>query len=133
MMKKLATLCLLLCFARFSCSAPSQHTITATWNYDFTVDNACSATVTTGCIKQFNVYDLTSGKTLLYSIPAPSGANTAMTGLTNTSSPLTLKAGQHTFGLSVQMADGTENDPAGCSNTAVVKPANATGFAVIIN
>lgn len=135
-MKVLASVLITLALAfwpqMLSC-APSSHTITATWSYDFSVDNACSATITTGCVKQFNVYDLTATKTLLYSITAPSGANTAMTGLTNTSAPLTLKAGQHIFGLSVVMADGTENDPAGCSNTAGVKPANATGFAVIVN
>jgi hypothetical protein len=41
--------------------APSQHTVSVTLNYDFTVDKACSATATTGCLKQFNIYDLTTG------------------------------------------------------------------------
>jgi hypothetical protein len=41
--------------------APPQHTMTATLNYDFTVDNACSATVTSGCVLPFNIYDLTGG------------------------------------------------------------------------
>jgi hypothetical protein len=44
-------------------AAPSQHTVSVTLNYDFTVDNACSATVTTSCLKQFNIYDITGGAT----------------------------------------------------------------------
>jgi len=43
--------------------AGSQHTIAVTLNYDFTVDNACSSSVTTGCVKQFNIYDITGGGT----------------------------------------------------------------------
>jgi len=43
--------------------AGSQHTVSVTLNYDFSVDNACSASVTTGCVKQFNIYDITGGGT----------------------------------------------------------------------
>ena len=43
--------------------AGSQHTVSVTLNYDFSVDNACSASVTTGCVKQFNIYDMTGGST----------------------------------------------------------------------
>ena len=35
--------------ARASAS-PGQHTVTVTLNYDFSLDNACSAAVTTACI-----------------------------------------------------------------------------------
>jgi hypothetical protein len=44
-------------------AAGSQHTVSVTLNYDFSADNACSATVTTGCVKQFNIYDITGGGT----------------------------------------------------------------------
>jgi hypothetical protein len=47
-------------------AAGSQHTVAATLNYDFSVDNACSSSVTTGCVKQFNVYDITGGATPVY-------------------------------------------------------------------
>jgi len=40
----------------------SQHTVSVTLNYDFSVDNACSSSATTGCVKQFNIYDITGGK-----------------------------------------------------------------------
>lgn len=43
--------------------AGSQHTVSVALNYDFSVDNACSASVTTGCVKQFNIYDITGGAT----------------------------------------------------------------------
>src|ERR1051326_9453506 len=66
-------------------AGPAQHTITATLNYDFTADNACSTTVTTGCVKQFNIYDLSgAAQVKLFSIAAPSGANSAVTGITGT-------------------------------------------------
>src|SRR5208337_388580 len=80
-------------------AGPSQHTVAVTLNYDFTVDNACSASVTSGCVKQFNIYDVTGGAApvKLFSISAPSGASTAMTGITGTSGLVTLKAGVHTF------------------------------------
>lgn len=114
-------------------AAPSQHTITASLNYDFTVDNACSSTVTTGCVKQFNVYDLSGSVPVkLFSIPAPSGANTAVTGITGTSGPLTLKSGSHTFGATAQMADGAESDPNACTATALVKPGAPVSFTVSV-
>jgi hypothetical protein len=43
--------------------AGSQHTVSVTLNYDFSVDNACSSSVTTGCVKQFNIHDITGGGT----------------------------------------------------------------------
>jgi hypothetical protein len=49
---------LTLAAARVVAGAASQHTVSVTLNYDFSIDNACSAAVTTGCVKQFNIYDL---------------------------------------------------------------------------
>jgi hypothetical protein len=118
-------------FAVFA--APAQHVVTATLNYDFTTDNACSATVTNGCVKQFNIYDL-SGTTpvKLFSITAPSGANSAVTGITGNSPPMSLKSGSHSFGATAQMADGTESDPNACTATALVKPGAPVSFTVSV-
>lgn len=115
-------------------TAPSQHTVTVTLNYDFSVDNGCSATVTTGCVRQFNVYDITGGGTpvKLFSVTAPSGANTAMTGITGTSAQLTLKAGVHTFAATAQMADGTESSPNASTATATVAPGPPASFSVTV-
>jgi hypothetical protein len=115
-------------------AAPSQHTVTVTLNYDFTVDNGCSATATSGCVKQFNIYDITGGGTpvKLFSIATPSGANTAVTGITGTSGLLTLKAGVHTFGATAQMADGTESSPNASTATATVTPGSPVSFSVTV-
>jgi hypothetical protein len=51
------------CGAMVAAAAGSQHTVAVTLNYDFSVDNACSSSVTTGCVKQFNIYDITGGGT----------------------------------------------------------------------
>ena len=132
---KLALLGSLLCalVSGIVFAAPAQHVITATLNYDFTTDNACSATVTTGCVKQFNIYDLSgTAPVKLFSISAPSGANSAITGITGNSPPLTLKSGSHSFGATAQMADGTESDPNACTATALVKPGAPVSFTVSV-
>jgi hypothetical protein len=52
-----------ICGAVAAAGAGSQHTVSVTLNYDFTVDNACSSSVTTGCVKQFNIYHTSGGGT----------------------------------------------------------------------
>jgi len=112
-------------------ASPGQHAVIATLNYDFTVDSACSATVTTGCVKQFNIYDLTgAAPVLLFSIAAPPGATGPVTGITGTSPTLTFKAGSRTFGATAQMADGTESNPNAATATAIVKPGAPVSFTV---
>jgi hypothetical protein len=111
-----------------------QHTITVTFNYDFTTDNACSATVTKGCLQQFNIYDVTTGTPVkLFSVPAPSAANSAVTGITGTSALLPLKSGVHTFGATAQMADGTESSPNASTATATVLPSSPVSFSLTVN
>jgi hypothetical protein len=128
----LASCCALL-FALAVLAGPAQHTITATLNYDFTSDNACSATVTTDCVKQFNIYDLSGAAPLkLFSVAAPSGANSAVSGITGSSSALALRSGSHSFGATAQMADGTESDPNACTATALVKPGAPVSFTVSV-
>ena len=124
---------MLLALALADWAGPAQHTVTATLNYDFSSDNACTSTVTTGCLKQFNIYDL-SGTTpvKLFSIAAPSGANGPVTGITGTSAALTLRSGSHSFGATAQMADGTESDPNACTATALVKPGAPVSFTVSV-
>lgn len=114
-------------------AGPAQHTITATLNYDFTSDNACTASVTTGCVKQFNIYDLSGAAPVkLFSIATPSGANGAVSGITGSSAALTLRSGSHTFGATAQMSDGTESDPNACTATALVKPGAPVSFTVSV-
>jgi hypothetical protein len=132
--ERIALAVLTLAAARVVAGAASQHTVSVTLNYDFSIDNACSAAVTTGCVKQFNIYDLTGSATpvKLFSIPAPSGANSAVTGITGTSGPVTLRAGVHTFAATAQMADGTESNPNGSTATAAVAPGSPAAFSVVV-
>ena len=115
-------------------AGPGQHTVTVTLNYDFSVDNACSAAVTASCIKQFNIYDITGGAAplKLFSIIAPSGANSAITGITGTSALINLKAGAHTFAATAQMVDGTESSPNASTATAMVAPGTPASFSVVV-
>jgi hypothetical protein len=124
----------MICGGAAAVGAGSQHTVSVTLNYDFSVDNACSASVTTGCVKQFNIYDITGGGTpvKLFLIAAPSGANSAVTGITGTSGPVTLKSGVHTFAATAQMADGTESSPNGSTATAGVAPGSPASFSVVV-
>ncbi len=134
-MKRIALLGLAaVCGAVAVVGAGSQHTVAVTLNYDFSVDNACSASVTTGCLKQFNIYDITGGGTpvKLFSIAAPGGANSSVTGITGTSGPVTLKSGVHTFAATAQMADGTESSPNGSTATAGVAPGSPASFSVVV-
>ena len=115
-------------------ATPGQHTLTVTFNYDFTLDNACSATVTKGCVLQFNVYDVTTGTPVkLFSVPAPAGSTSAVTGITGTSGLLPLKSGVHTFGATAQMADGTESSPNASTATATVPPGSPASFSITVN
>jgi hypothetical protein len=115
-------------------ATPGQHTLTVTFNYDFTTDNACSATVTKGCVLQFNVYDVTTGTPVkLLSVPAPAGSTSAVTGITGTSGLLPLKSGVHTFGATAQMADGTESSPNASTATATVPPGSPASFSITVN
>ena len=120
--------------AAVSNATTGQHVMTVTFNYDFTTDNACSATVTKGCLQQFNIYDITTGTPLkLFSVPAPPGASSAVTGITGTSALLPLKSGVHTFGATAQMADGTESSPNASTATATVLPSSPVSFSLTVN
>ena len=68
----------------------------------------------------------------LFSITAPSGANSAITGIAGTSALISLKAGAHTFAATAQMADGTESSPNASTATATVAPGTPASFSVVV-
>src|SRR5258708_10511214 len=116
MKTKILGLCGCLAVALASLAAPAQHTVTATLNYDFTSDNACSATVITGCLKQFNIYDLSGAAPVkLFSIAAPAGANVPITGITETNATHTIKCRSPAFLSSAQMYDYINTLPYACT------------------
>ena len=97
-------------------------TVTVAFDYDFRLNPACSPKLTKNCVKQFNVYDISSGgRTKLFSIPVPAGATGSVKGITGTSPPVPLAAGKHTLAVTAESAEGTESDSSACAATVKVK------------
>jgi hypothetical protein len=87
-----------------------MHSISLAFDYDFTLNHACSPTLTTNCIAQFNIYDVSTGKpTKLFTIPAPSGAAGQVRDITGKSQPLKIGTGKHLLAISAQMSGGEES------------------------
>jgi hypothetical protein len=102
----------------------SKHTITVTFNYDFSKTPSCSATVKKSCVQQFNVYDLSAGfetRTKMFSIPVEPGQTKLVNGITGKSPLLMFEPGRHKLGVTAQMAGGPES-PVEASTTWVVIP-----------
>ena len=113
MMHKLLVTCLIGVFLLNAQKTPSTHTITVTFNYDFTITPACSATLTQKCVKQFNIYDISPGitkATKIGSVPVPSNATGFVKGISGQSEPFLFDPGRHRLAVSAQMPDGTESD-----------------------
>ena len=108
----------------FASSAQSQqpkHTVTITFDYDFTANHSCSPTVAKKCVARFNVYDISGGKPYkLFSLPAPAGANGPVKAITGGSQPLLFEPGKHLFAVTAQMASGEESYPGASTVWAAV-------------
>ena len=92
------------------------HSISVTFDYDFTVNHGCSPTLMNDCIARFNVYDVSTGKpTKLFTIPAPSGASEHVKGIIGKSQPLEIGAGKHLLAISAQMSSGEESSLQPCA------------------
>jgi hypothetical protein len=101
-----------LMFVSSAVANPRKRRVTVTFNYDFNLSHACSLTLTKNCVKQFNVYDATDMEQVkLFSIPVPADAAGLVKGITGTSPPLSLRAGEHILVVTAQAVDGTESDP----------------------
>jgi hypothetical protein len=134
MRRGMAYLCVMGLLVAAASATGGQHTVSVSLNYDFTTDNACSTSVTKGCLQQFNIYDVTTGTPVkLFSITAPAGASGPVTGITGTSAALTLHSGVHIFGATAQMADGTESNPNASTATATTLPSSPASFSVTVN
>lgn len=93
----------------------SKHAVGVTFDYDFTSNHACSPTVTTKCVVQFNVYDISSKPpTKLFTIPVPPGATGPVKGITGESPQLVFEPGKHLLAATAQMADGKESKKHAC-------------------
>jgi hypothetical protein len=91
--------------------APSTtHSISLTFDYDFTVNHGCSPTLMSNCIARFNVYDMSTGNPAkLFTIPAPSGASGPVKDIIGKSPQLNIRTGKHLLAVSAQMSSGEES------------------------
>lgn len=109
----------------------STHTLTVGVTYDFSIVNGCAIGATTGCVKQFNVYNTTGGgKVLIFSIAAPVGATTAQT-VTATSPSVTLAPG--TLSVSITAATPDLIESTSVTVTATVPLPGPTNCTVTVN
>lgn len=101
-----------------SCNGPppAKHTISVTFDYDFTATRGCSPTIVTECIARFNVYDVGAGKPVkLFSVPAPPAAHLPVKDISGKSQPLSIGTGKHLLSVSAQMSSGEESDMQQCT------------------
>ena len=103
----------------------AKHSITVKFDYDFSRSPVCSAKITTKCVQQFNVYDVSGGsqhRVKLFSVPVPAGASGQMKGITATSPQLVFEPGTHFFAVTAQPTTGDESNPVACETTAQINP-----------
>lgn len=85
------------------------HTLTVNITFNFANVPGCTSAQTTGCIKQFNVYNVTAGaKTLIFSIPAPAAAATSQV-VTATSPTFAAMPGNVVFAFTAATPDPLES------------------------
>jgi hypothetical protein len=108
-----------------STTVPAQtamHTITVTFDYDFTLTPACAGKVKTNCVTKFSVYDISGPKPIfLYSLPVPANAKGFMKGIAATSPRMAFEVGKHRIGVAAQTADGKESPPRECKAIIEIK------------
>jgi hypothetical protein len=102
-------------FLCVSCTT-KKHVVSVTFDYDFTETSACSPTIFTGCIAQFNVYDMGARKPVkLFSIPAPVGAHSLTKDIVGNSQPLAIGSGKHILAVSAETSSGQESSLQECT------------------
>lgn len=112
-------------------ASTAQNTISVSLTYDFSVNNACATPAATGCLLQFNIYDVTvpASPARLFTIPAPLGATGAAVTVSGTGSA-TLKAGGRNFGATAAMADGTESVMSAPTAVITVRPGQPSSIII---
>jgi hypothetical protein len=111
-----------------------QNTILVSLTYDFSVNNACATPTATGCLLQFNIYDVTvpASPVKLFSVPAPASATGAAVTVSGTGSAA-LKAGGRSFGATAAMADGTESVMSAPTAVITVHPGQPSSVIITLS
>jgi hypothetical protein len=104
----------------------AMHTITVTFDYDFTKTPACSDKAKKQCVARFSVYDISSDKPyFLFSAPVPDRAQGLMKGIRATSPRMLFAVGKHRIAVSAQEPDGKESPPRDCKTIIEIKAADS--------
>lgn len=96
----------------------SRHTITFIFDYDFSINPACSAEAKKDCVQKFNFYDISLGipkKIPLGSLAVPPGATGLMKGISFTTERRLFKSGKHRVAVAAQLENGLESDLDRCA------------------
>ena len=100
--------------------------VTVTFDYDFTNTPACSRSINSRCIQQFNVYDNTGGKKrLLFWILPPADAHGPVEGITSTSPKLPFFVGPLVVAVTAWTAERDESQPKDCQVTVAISSAGS--------
>ena len=88
----------------------NQHTIAVTFDYDFRINPSCAEKpALKTCVKQFVVYDISTQKVRLFSIPVPDGARGAVKGIKGESPTRNFLPGKHSIAVTAQAPNGVES------------------------
>ena len=104
--------------------AQSRRTITFTFDYDFGITPACSATVKKDCVQQFHFYDISAGipkRVPLGSFPVPMGATGLMKGISFTTDRRLFNVGKHMVAVAAQSENGLESDLQKCATIVKIQ------------
>lgn len=110
----------------------AKHSVTVTFNYDFTRTPACSDKVKKNCIMQFVVYDVSGGakrRIKLFTIPVPAGATKIVNGISGKSPQLEFEPGRHELAVTAEMETGAESGTLAATVWIVVPPATSSDAA----
>jgi hypothetical protein len=100
----------------------AMHSITVTFDYDFTKTPACSDKVKTKCVAKFSVYDISEGKPIfLFSVLVPAEAKGLVKGIAASSPRMAFVVGSHRIGVAAQTPDGKESPPRECKAIIEIK------------
>lgn len=103
----------------------AMHSITVTFDYDFTKTPACSDKVKKKCVAKFSVYDISGDKPyFLFSAPVPDQAQGLVKGITARSPRMLFAVGKHRIAVSAQDPDGKESAPRDCKTIIEIKAAD---------
>ncbi len=126
-MKSLFAICASLIMASWTCAAFAA-TANGSFNFDFSSDPACSATVTADCIDHFEIWDVTSAPKKLSTVALPAPAASPINFTFKVGPPY----GSRKWSAVAVAKDGTTSDMTApqAQSTVNVRPGAPASFVV---